>query len=186
MKATLARGPVTLKFLIQPRASDKFSGEDAMEEWTGAGAPFYEAATIHIPKRDFDTPEMRRQRLARLAGPRAARRRQSPAQSGLRTDQPRQKKGRARRLRKPGGAPESMTTRSVRRNEPAPYASAAKGRELLEGPSVMSGFDRLTIRSVDSGASRVDLVQENDDERRLAPFGRERQSEGFQGRRAPC
>ena len=60
MKAALAKGPVELKFLIQPRTSDKLSVEDTMHEWKEEDAPFYEAATIHIPAQDFDTPELRK------------------------------------------------------------------------------------------------------------------------------
>jgi Catalase len=58
MKASLRRGGVNLKFLIQPRTSDQLSVEDCMHEWKEESAPFYEVAAIHIPNQDFDTPEM--------------------------------------------------------------------------------------------------------------------------------
>lgn len=57
MKATLEKGTVTLKFLIQPRTSDSQSVEDCMHEWKEEEAPFYEVATIRIPPQNFDTPE---------------------------------------------------------------------------------------------------------------------------------
>jgi hypothetical protein len=59
MKATLAKGDVTLKFLVQPKTSDGLSVEDTMDEWKEDVAPFHEVATIHIPAQDFDTPEHR-------------------------------------------------------------------------------------------------------------------------------
>ncbi len=31
--------------------------EDAMTEWKETEAPFYQVATLHIPKQSFDTPE---------------------------------------------------------------------------------------------------------------------------------
>ncbi len=31
--------------------------EDAMTEWKENEAPFYQVATIHIPKQSFDTPD---------------------------------------------------------------------------------------------------------------------------------
>ncbi len=58
MKATLRKGAVTMKFLIQPKASDSQSVEDCMHAWEEEDAPFYEVATIHIPSQDFDTPEL--------------------------------------------------------------------------------------------------------------------------------
>lgn len=58
MAATLRAGEVTLKFLIQPRTSEKLSVEDSMTAWDEADAPFHEVATIAIPKQDFDTPEL--------------------------------------------------------------------------------------------------------------------------------
>ncbi len=58
MRVTLRQRAVTLKFLIQPKTSDKLSVEDAMTEWREEDAPFYEVATIHIPVQEFDTPEL--------------------------------------------------------------------------------------------------------------------------------
>jgi hypothetical protein len=59
MKANLAKGPVSLKFLIQPRSSDRLSVEDATTIWSEDVAPFYEVAEIYIPAQDFDTAELR-------------------------------------------------------------------------------------------------------------------------------
>ena len=60
MKATLRKGDVDLKFLIQLRTSDRLSVEDTMNEWNEDEAPFHEVATIHIPAQDFDTPELKK------------------------------------------------------------------------------------------------------------------------------
>lgn len=57
MKNTLSKGPVTLKFLIQPKTDDSLSVEDCMHEWKEEVAPFQEVATIYIPNQDFDTKE---------------------------------------------------------------------------------------------------------------------------------
>ncbi len=57
MKATLRKGDVNLKFLVQPRTSDDLSVEDTMNEWKEDVAPFHEVATIRIPAQEFDTPE---------------------------------------------------------------------------------------------------------------------------------
>jgi catalase len=59
MKATLRRGDVNLKFLVQPRTSSALSVEDTMTEWKEEVAPFYEVATIRIPAQEFDTPEFK-------------------------------------------------------------------------------------------------------------------------------
>ena len=58
MQATLRKGDVTLKFLVQQRTSQNLSVEDAMTEWPESEAPFQEVATIHIPVQEFDTPEL--------------------------------------------------------------------------------------------------------------------------------
>lgn len=52
-----AKHNVCMEFLIQPRTSTKMLVEDAMTEWKENEAPFYQVATIHIPKQSFDTPE---------------------------------------------------------------------------------------------------------------------------------
>lgn len=57
LRATLRKTDVTMKFLVQPRTSDSLSVEDAMTEWKEEQAPFYEVATVYIPRQDFDTPE---------------------------------------------------------------------------------------------------------------------------------
>ncbi|ALN62800.1 hypothetical protein GLA29479_1927 [Lysobacter antibioticus] len=60
MKRTLAERDVVLKFLVQPRTSDSMSVEDSMTAWDEAQAPFFEVASIHIPRQEFDTPERNR------------------------------------------------------------------------------------------------------------------------------
>ena len=57
LRATLQKGDVTMKFLVQPRTSDSLSVEDSMKEWKEEQAPFHEVATVLIPRQDFDTPE---------------------------------------------------------------------------------------------------------------------------------
>jgi len=57
LKTTLQNTEACMEFLIQPRTSDKMLVEDAMTEWDEKAAPFYQVATIHIPKQEFDTPE---------------------------------------------------------------------------------------------------------------------------------
>lgn len=58
MLATLAKGDVILKFLVQPRTSATLSVEDCMHPWTEEEAPFYEVATLRIPSQDFNTAEL--------------------------------------------------------------------------------------------------------------------------------
>jgi hypothetical protein len=58
MVATLQNQAIEFKFLIQPRANDSLSVEDSMVEWKETDAPFYEVATIHIPKQEFNTEEL--------------------------------------------------------------------------------------------------------------------------------
>jgi hypothetical protein len=57
LKNTLQSTDACMEFLIQPRTSSKMSVEDSMTEWDEKAAPFYQVATIHIPKQNFDTPE---------------------------------------------------------------------------------------------------------------------------------
>ncbi|MEI2556474.1 catalase family protein [Acinetobacter pittii] len=57
LKNTLQNTDACMEFLIQPRISSQMLVEDAMTEWDENKAPFYQVATIHIPKQDFDTPE---------------------------------------------------------------------------------------------------------------------------------
>ena len=57
VRASLQKGDVTMEFLVQPKTSDRMSVEDSMTEWDETEAPFYEVATIQIPKQNFDTPE---------------------------------------------------------------------------------------------------------------------------------
>ncbi|MDS7931068.1 catalase family protein [Acinetobacter sp. V102_4] len=57
LKNTLQQTEACMEFLIQPRTSSKMLVEDSMTEWDEKAAPFYQVATIHIPKQNFDTPE---------------------------------------------------------------------------------------------------------------------------------
>lgn len=57
LKNTLQNTDACMEFLIQPRTSNKMLVEDSMTEWDEKAAPFYQVATIHIPKQDFGTPE---------------------------------------------------------------------------------------------------------------------------------
>ncbi len=57
LKNTLQQTDACMEFLIQPRTSSKMLVEDSMIEWDEKAAPFYQVATIHIPKQNFDTPE---------------------------------------------------------------------------------------------------------------------------------
>ncbi|ENV93173.1 hypothetical protein F937_02572 [Acinetobacter calcoaceticus ANC 3680] len=57
LKNTLQQTDACMEFLIQPRTSNKMLVEDSMTEWYEKAAPFYQVATIHIPKQNFDTPE---------------------------------------------------------------------------------------------------------------------------------
>ncbi|MDQ9028500.1 catalase family protein [Acinetobacter nosocomialis] len=57
LQDTLQKQDACMEFLIQPRTSTQMQVEDAMTEWKEAEAPFYQVATIRIPKQSFDTPE---------------------------------------------------------------------------------------------------------------------------------
>ncbi|MGP4771519.1 catalase family protein [Acinetobacter sp. PFS20] len=57
LKNTLQSTDACMEFLIQPRTSSQMLVEDSMTEWNEKAAPFYQVATIHIPKQNFDTPE---------------------------------------------------------------------------------------------------------------------------------
>ncbi|NUG24465.1 catalase family protein [Acinetobacter lactucae] len=57
LKNTLQNSDACMEFLIQPRTSSEMLVEDAMTEWDEKAAPFYQVATIHIPKQNFDTLE---------------------------------------------------------------------------------------------------------------------------------
>ena len=57
LKTTLQNTDACMEFLIQPRTSNEMLVEDAMTEWDEKAAPFYQVATIYIPKQEFDTPE---------------------------------------------------------------------------------------------------------------------------------
>jgi hypothetical protein len=56
LRTTLQKGDVCMQFLVQPRTSTNMSVEDSMTEWKESKAPFYQVATIIIPKQNFDTP----------------------------------------------------------------------------------------------------------------------------------
>ena len=57
MRNTLQAGDVCMAFLVQPRTSSRMSVEDSMTEWKESDAPFYQVATLIIPRQRFDTPE---------------------------------------------------------------------------------------------------------------------------------
>lgn len=57
LKNTLQQTDACMEFLIQPRTSSQMLVEDSMTEWDEKAAPFYQVATIHIPKQNFDMPE---------------------------------------------------------------------------------------------------------------------------------
>ncbi|MBJ9704106.1 catalase family protein [Acinetobacter calcoaceticus] len=57
LKNTLQQTDACMGFLIQPRTSSQMLIEDSMTEWDEKAAPFYQVATIHIPKQNFDTSE---------------------------------------------------------------------------------------------------------------------------------
>lgn len=57
LKDSLQKQDICMEFLIQPRTSPQMQVEDAMTEWKEKEAPFYQVATIRIPKQNFDTPE---------------------------------------------------------------------------------------------------------------------------------
>lgn len=57
LKNTLQQTDACMEFLIQPRTSSKMLVEDSMTEWDEKAASFYQVATIHISKQNFDTPE---------------------------------------------------------------------------------------------------------------------------------
>ncbi|NUF17242.1 catalase family protein [Acinetobacter lactucae] len=57
LKNTLQNSDACMEFLIQPRTLSKMLVEDSMTEWDEKVAPFYQVATIHIPKQNFDTLE---------------------------------------------------------------------------------------------------------------------------------
>jgi hypothetical protein len=57
IRATLEKGEVVMKFLVQPKTSDSLSVEDCTTEWDETQAPFYEVAAIRIPKQSLGVPE---------------------------------------------------------------------------------------------------------------------------------
>jgi len=58
MQNTLNNGDVLFKFYVQPKTSDNMSVEDYTVEWDEQQAPFYEVATIRIPRQYFQTAEL--------------------------------------------------------------------------------------------------------------------------------
>ncbi len=58
MQNTLNNADVLFKFYVQPKTSDNMSVEDYTIEWNEQQAPFYEVATIRIPKQNFQTVEL--------------------------------------------------------------------------------------------------------------------------------
>lgn len=57
IQASLLKGGVTMKFMVQTRTSPQLSVEDAMVEWPETEAPFHEIGTIYIPMQAMNTPE---------------------------------------------------------------------------------------------------------------------------------
>ncbi|WP_343621590.1 catalase family protein [Acinetobacter proteolyticus] len=57
LRKNLETSDACMEFLIQPRTTNKMLVEDSMTEWKESEAPFFQIATIHIPKQIFDTPE---------------------------------------------------------------------------------------------------------------------------------
>ena len=55
LRTTLEQDDACMEFLVQPRTSDSMNVEDSMTEWKEAQAPFYNVATILIPRQHFDT-----------------------------------------------------------------------------------------------------------------------------------
>jgi catalase len=58
MQNTLNNADVLFKFYVQPKTSDNMSVEDYTVEWDEQQAPFYEVATIRIPRQYFQTVEL--------------------------------------------------------------------------------------------------------------------------------
>jgi hypothetical protein len=58
MQNALNNGDVLYKFYIQPKTSNNMSVEDYTVEWDEQQAPFYEVATIRIPRQYFQTTEL--------------------------------------------------------------------------------------------------------------------------------
>lgn len=57
LRNSLQKNDACMEFLVQVRTSNTMSVEDSMTEWKESQAPFYQVATIHIPKQVFDTPD---------------------------------------------------------------------------------------------------------------------------------
>jgi hypothetical protein len=57
LRTSLQAGDACMMFLVQPRTSSRMNVEDSMTEWKESAAPFYQVATITIPRQRFDTPE---------------------------------------------------------------------------------------------------------------------------------
>lgn len=55
LRNSLQKNDACMEFLVQARTSNTMSVEDSMTEWKESQAPFYQVATIHIPKQVFDT-----------------------------------------------------------------------------------------------------------------------------------
>ncbi|MHA3056058.1 catalase [Acinetobacter sp. ANC 4633] len=57
LRNSLQKDSACMEFLVQPRTSNTMLVEDSMTEWEETQAPFYQVATIRIPKQVFDTPD---------------------------------------------------------------------------------------------------------------------------------
>ncbi|GJJ78387.1 hypothetical protein EMPS_10746 [Entomortierella parvispora] len=58
VKASLNKGPVEYRFLLQPRKGPHMDVEDSMREWSEKESPFVEVATLTILQQDVDDEEL--------------------------------------------------------------------------------------------------------------------------------
>ncbi|KAF9900310.1 hypothetical protein BX616_002629 [Lobosporangium transversale] len=59
VEATLAKKDVEFKFLVQPKVDERQDVEDSMTEWDEKEAPFYEIATLTVPRQDTESEELK-------------------------------------------------------------------------------------------------------------------------------
>jgi len=58
VKASLKKGPVEYRFMLQPRKGAHMDVEDSMTEWSEKESPFVEVATLTISQQDVDDAEL--------------------------------------------------------------------------------------------------------------------------------
>lgn len=58
VKASLQKGPVEYRFMLQPRKGSHMDVEDSMTPWCERESPFVEVATLTISQQDVDDPEL--------------------------------------------------------------------------------------------------------------------------------